>query len=83
MAKEEFEKMWSELEKLIIYQEKALNNGIFNSGRYYDFYQKKEAVSAEKLVMENAADYISKTTIIEIEYERRTLYRLTIIFNKD
>lgn len=83
MAKEEFEKMWSELEKLIIYQEKALNNGVFNSGRYYDFYQKKEAVSAEKFVMENAGDYISKTTIIEIEYERRTLYRLTIIFNKD
>lgn len=83
MAKEEFEKMWSELEKLIIYQEKALNNGIFNSGRYYDFYRKKEAVSAEKFVMKNAGDYISKTTIIEIEYERRTLYRLTIIFNKD
>lgn len=83
MNKEEFEKMWLELEKSIIYQEKALNNGIFNSGRYYDFYQKKEAVSAEKFIMENAGEFVAKTTVIEIDYERRTLYRLTVIFNKD
>ena len=83
MSKEEFEKMWAELEKQIIYQEKALSNGVFNSGRYYDFYKKKEALSAEQFVLNAAEKFISKTSVIEIEYEGRNLYRLTVIFNKE
>lgn len=83
MTKEDFEKMWTEVERIIIYQEKALNNGVFNTGRYYDFYKKKEALSAEQFVLNNVSDFVAKTSVIEIEYERRTLYRLTIIFNKE
>ena len=49
MARSEvFEKDWFKLEQEIIYQEKALNTGVFSSGYFYDFYQEKDYAKAEE-----------------------------------
>ena len=73
----------NKIEQEIIYEKKALNNGFFNNGKYYDFYWKKEAIVAEIYIKEQLKDVIEKTSIIEVENDLRTLYRLTVIFKKD
>lgn len=82
MTKEVENEKWNSIEQSIIYNEKALNSGIFSNGRYYDFYKKKEALSAEKFVHDKMDEFIEKTTVIDIENDFRTLYRLTIVFKK-
>lgn len=81
---ENFEKDWFKIEQELIYSEKALNTGVFGGGFYYDFYQEKEAKSAEAFLMsEPLSEVIEKTTILKINHEISDLFRLTVVINND
>ena len=81
---EKFEKDWFKLEQEIIYTEKALNTGIFGGGYYYDFYQEKEAKSAEEFVLKgNMNKYIAKTNMLKINNGFADLYRLTFVLDNE
>lgn len=82
MTKNEEMEKWNKLEVEIIYEHKALSCGVFSNGRYYDFYQKKEAIGAEQFVKNKMTDSIERTSVIDVEIDKRKLYRLTIVFAK-
>lgn len=75
-----FDERWSKIDSELIYKAKAVNSGTFNKGKYYDFYQRKEADSAEKMLQEVCSDIIDKMSILNIEHEITDLWRLTIVF---
>lgn len=75
-----FDDKWSKIENDLIYKEKAINSGTFNKGKYYDFYQRKDADSAEEMLKNTCQDVIDKISILNIEYEITDLWRLTIVF---
>lgn len=85
MARSEvFEKDWFKLEQEIIYQEKALNTGVFSSGYFYDFYQEKEALSAEQFVLNSELkDCVKDTIILKTNNGFTELYRLTVVLDLD
>lgn len=81
---ETFEKEWEKLEEKIIYVEKALNIGVFGGGYFYDFYQEKEAKSAEQFVMEsNMKDCISSTNVLRFNNGFTELFRLTFVIDNE
>jgi len=75
-----FDEKWSKIDSELIYKLKAVNSGTFNKGKYYDFYQRKEADSAEKMLQEVCSEVIDKMSILNIEHEITDLWRLTIVF---
>ena len=81
---ENFEKDWFKIEQELIYSEKALNTGVFGGGFYYDFYQEKEAKSAESFLMnEPIHEVIDKISILKVNHEISDLFRLTVVINND
>jgi hypothetical protein len=71
---------WNKVNDELIYKFKALNVGTFNKGKFYDFYQRKEAEVADDYVAHEYTDIIDKTTIMPIEHEITDLWRVTIFF---
>lgn len=71
--------MWVKLDDELIYKFKAVNTGQFNGGRYYDFYQKKEADAAADMLTEKHSEMFDKVSIINIDHEFTDFWRVTII----